>query len=51
MHYCIQDRETLGEEGGDQPPPSHAWSALLIADMFQEDLEEWITKGVVLTPG
>ena len=48
-HYCIHMRVTLGEGGGDQPQPSHAWSGLLIADMFQEGLEEQINKGVVLT--
>ena len=42
---------TLGEGGGKQPPPSHAWSGLLIVDMFQEGLEEQITTAVVLVPG
>ena len=28
MCYCIQVRVTLGEGGGDQPPPSHAWASL-----------------------
>ena len=28
MCYCIQIRVTLGEGGGDQPPPSHAWTGL-----------------------
>ena len=37
--------------GGDQPPPSHAWSGSLIADMFQHSLKEQITKAVVLAPG
>ena len=50
MHYCIHIRVTLGE-GRNQPPPSHAWSGSLIADMFQEGLEEQITKAVVLGPG
>ena len=36
---------------GDQPQPCHTWSGSLIADMFQEDLEEGITKAVVLAPG
>ena len=49
--YCIQVRVTLGEGGGDQPPPPHAWTSLLIADMFQDGLEEWITEAVVLAPG
>ena len=42
---------TLGEGGGDQPPPSHTWSGLLIVDMFQEGLEEQITEAVVLASG
>ena len=50
MHYCIQVRVTLGKGGGDQSPPSHAWTSLLIADMFQDGLEEWITEPVVLPP-
>ena len=45
--YCIQARVTLGEGGGDQPPASHAWTGLLIADIFQYGLEEWITEAVV----
>ena len=51
MCYCIQVGVTLGMEGGDQPPPSHAWTNLLIADMFQDGLEEQITDTVVLAPG
>ena len=51
MHYCVHIRVTLGEGSGDQPPPSHAWSGLLIADMFQDGLQEWITKAVVLAAG
>ena len=50
-HYCIHMRVTLGEEGGDQPPPFHAWSGLLITDMFQEGLKEQITEAVILAPG
>ena len=50
-HSCIHVRVTLGEGGGDQPPPSHAWSGSLISDMFQESLKEQITKDVVLAPG
>ena len=50
MHYCVQVRVTLGEGGGDQRPPSQAWTGLLIADMFQDGLEEWITEAVVLVP-
>ena len=51
MCYCIHIRVTLGKGGGNEPLPSHAWSGLLIADMFQEGLEEWIIKTVVLAPG
>ena len=51
MHYCIQVTVTLGEGGGDQPPPPHAWTVLLIANMFQDGLEEQITKAVVFPPG
>ena len=36
MHYCVHVRVTLQEGKGDQPPPSHAWSGLLIADILQE---------------
>ena len=42
---------TLGEGGGNQPPPSHAWSGLLIADIFQDGLKEQIIEAVVLAPG
>ena len=42
---------TLGKRRGDQPLPSHAWSGLLIADMFQDGLEEKITEAVVLALG
>ena len=41
---------TLGEGGGNQTPPSHAWIGSLIVDMFQKGLEEHITKAVVLSP-
>ena len=50
MCYYVHIRVTLGEGEGDQPPPFHAWSGSLIVDMFQEGLEEWITKTVVLAP-
>ena len=49
--YYIHIRMSLGEGQGDKTPPSHAWSALLIADMFQEGLEEQINRAVVLAPG
>ena len=51
MCYCVHARVTLGEGAGDQPPPSNTWCDLLILDMFQEGIEEQITKAVVLTPG
>ena len=50
MCYCIHITVTLGVGGGDQPPSPHARSGSLIVDMFQEHLEEWITKAVVLAP-
>ena len=50
MHCCVHIRVSLGEMEGDQSPPSHAWSGLLPADMFQDGLEIWITKAVVLAP-
>ena len=40
-----------GKEAGDNPPPSHAWSGLLIVDMFQEGIEEWIIKAVIFASG
>ena len=51
MCYCIYIRATLWGGGGDQAPPSYAWSGLFIADMFQDGLEEQITEAVVLAPG
>ena len=39
-HYYIHVRVTIGEGGGDQPQPSHAWSGLLIAEMFQDGHKE-----------
>ena len=51
MHYCVHVRVTLGEGGCNQPPPSHAWSGSLIADMFQEGIEEQIIEAVILAPG
>ena len=49
--YCVQVKVTLGEGGGDQPSPPNAWTSLLIANMFQDGLEEWITEAVVLAAG
>ena len=42
--------DSMGE-GGYKPLPSHAWSGLLIANIFQDGLEEQITEPVVLAPG
>ena len=39
-HSCVHVRVTVGEGRGDHPPPSHAWTGSLIADIFQEGLEE-----------
>ena len=50
-HYCIQVRMTLGEGGSDHPQPPHALTGSLIADMFQDGFEEWITGAVVLAHG
>ena len=42
----------LGDGGGDQPPPSHAWGGCLITNILQQDwLEDWITEALVLSPG
>ena len=41
---------TLGVGRGDQPPSPHTWTSSLIADMFQDGLEEQITEAVVLAP-
>ena len=38
--YCIHIRVTLGEGWANLPPPSHAWSGLLITDMCQVGLME-----------
>ena len=47
LHPCQSE---FGGRGGNQPPASDAWSGLLIADMFQESLEEQITQAVILAP-
>ena len=42
----------LGDGGGNQPPPSHAWGECLITNILQEAwLEDQITKATVLSPG
>ena len=64
MHYCIHIRfpkkfdallhsHQIDSRGGEdnQPPPSHAWSGLLVANMFQDGLKEQITKAVILATG
>ena len=49
--YCIWVRVMLGDRGGDQPPPSHAWGGCLITDILLEAwLEDQITKAMVLSP-
>ena len=51
-HYCVHVRVTLGEGRGNQPPPSHTWSGLLITNILQEACpKDYITKAVVLAPG
>ena len=51
VHYCVHVRVTLGEWGGNQPLPCHAWSSLLIVDMLQEGLKEQITEAVIVALG
>ena len=51
MHHCIHFRVTLEEGRGDQPPNPHAWTGSLIADIFQEGLEERLTETVVQALG
>ena len=42
----------LGDGGGDQPLPPHAWEGGLITDILQEVWpDDCITKVVVLSPG
>ena len=48
--YCVHVRVILGKGGGNHPHCPHAWSGSLIVDMFQEGLEQQITKVVVLAP-
>ena len=37
--------------GGDQPPPSHAWRGLLIADILQEACpKDLITEAKIMSP-
>ena len=41
----------LGDGGGDQPPPPHAWEGGLITDILQEAWQDdCITEAVVLSP-
>ena len=51
MCYCVHIRVSLGEGRGDSLPPPHTWTDSLIAYIFQECLEERITKAVVLALG
>ena len=51
-HYCIQVRVILGDRGGNQPPPSHAWGGCLITNILQEVWpEDQVTEAMVLSPG
>ena len=44
-------RVTLGDRGGNQPPPSHIWGESLIVDIPQEVWpEDQITKAVAMSP-
>ena len=51
LDTLLHSHQSDSRGGGDHPPPSHTWSGLLIADMFQDGLEEQITKAVVLASG
>ena len=51
LHYSVHGQSNYGGKERQPPPPAHALSCLLIADMFQEGLEELITKAPVLFPG
>ena len=51
MCYCIYVKVILEEGRGDWFQPPHTWTSSLIADIFQEGLEERITKALVLAPG
>ena len=43
---------TLGDRGGDQPPPPHVWEGGLIPDILQEAWpDNHITGAMVLSPG
>ena len=48
IRYCAHISDF---RGGNQPPPSHAWSGLLIVDMFQDGLKERIIEAVDLAWG
>ena len=50
MNYCLEIRVTLTDELGDTPPPSHAWMAPVVEDMFWEARAE-LTEAVVIGPG
>ena len=42
----------LGDEGSNQPPPSHAWGGCLITNILQEAWpEDWRTEAIVFPPG
>ena len=50
MLLCPYQSDFWGGEGN-HPLPSHAWSGLLIADVFQDGFKEKITEAVVIAPG
>ena len=49
-NYCLSIQETLTDELGDVPPPSHAWMAPVVEDMLQET-RTGLTEAVVIGPG
>ena len=46
----LHSHQSDSRGGGNHPPPSYAWSGLMIPDMFHNGLEEWLTEAVVLAP-
>ena len=50
MKHCLEIQETLTDELGDVPAPSHAWMAPVVEDMLQE-ARAGLTEAVVIGPG
>ena len=48
--HCLEIHETLTEELGAVPPPSHSWMAPLVEDMLH-DIRTGLTEVVVTGPG